>query len=389
MSAPSCKLLLKQMPCTLEELGQLIRECRLIVPRTLNPYGRKRAIIEYGDPEEAEKALKELLGLSTQLDKPLCVSFFGPRGGGAASNKSTQTKPGASESQKQEEIDKYVRKLYACNNECDFTQPPPPYLSYSYPPINADIVSAISQHLFKNKRFYNQVLHLMNRMNLEPPFQKRSPGFIAQSYEKEVATQTEDLPSDPESELDSDDGMEARQGKRQRLMLPETSEELRQKTFKRTRQMLQQAISHSNPSFSEKKTPAQAPTFSAPRIQLKLPESLNPKPPQTDTEKRLSVSELQELPVYKNYQVGEPSNKLYIKNLDKSVDEQQLRKLYSKYTPASQLDIKVMQQGRMKGQAFVTFLEGYRADGIARALSETNGLVWKQKPMIVCYGKQH
>ncbi|XP_070135083.1 uncharacterized protein Snp isoform X3 [Drosophila bipectinata] len=231
----------------------------------------------------------------------------------------------------------------------------------------------------------------MNRMNLEPPFQKRSPGLIAQSYEKEVATQTEDLPSDPESELDSDDGVEARQGKRQRLMLPETSEELRLKTFKRTRQMLQQAISHSNPSFSEKKTPAQAPTFSAPRIQLKLPESLNPKPPQnqTETEKRLSVSELQELPVYKNYQIGEPSNKLYIKNLDKSVDEQQLRKLYSKYTPASQLEIKVMQQGRMKGQAFVTFLEGYRADGIARALSETNGLVWKQKPMIVCYGKQH
>ncbi|XP_017096746.2 3'-5' exonuclease Snipper isoform X1 [Drosophila bipectinata] len=108
MSAPSCKLLLKQMPCTLEDLGQLIRECRLIVPRTLNPYGRKRAIIEYGDPEEAEKALKELLGLSTQLDKPLCVSFFGPRGGGAASNKSTQTKPGASESQKQEEIDKQL-----------------------------------------------------------------------------------------------------------------------------------------------------------------------------------------------------------------------------------------------------------------------------------------
>ncbi|KPU76601.1 uncharacterized protein Dana_GF13284, isoform B [Drosophila ananassae] len=108
MSAPSCKLLLKQMPCTLEELAQLIRECQLIVPRTLNPYGRKRTIIEYGDPEEAQRALKELLGLGAQLDKPLCVSFFGPREGGAAPNKSTQTKPGASDSQKQEEIDKQL-----------------------------------------------------------------------------------------------------------------------------------------------------------------------------------------------------------------------------------------------------------------------------------------
>ncbi|KAH8320470.1 hypothetical protein KR067_004210 [Drosophila pandora] len=388
MSAPSCKLLLKQMPCTLEELAQLIRECRLIVPRTLNPYGRKRTIIEYGDPEEAQRALKELLGLGAQLDKPLCVSFFGPREGGAASNKSTQTKPGASDSQKQEEIDKYVRKLYACNNECDFTQPPPPYLSYSYPPINADIVAAISQHLLRNKRFYNQVLHLMNRMNLEPPFQKHSAGPIAQRYAKEEATQTEDLPSDPESELESDDGAEARQIKRQRLMLPEASEQLRQKTFKRTRQMLQQAVSQSHPSCSEKKTPAPAPALSAPRIQLKLPESLNPRRLQPETEKRLSISELQELPVYKNYKMGDPSNKLYIKNLDKSVDEQQLRQLYSKYTPAAQLDIKVMQQGRMKGQAFVTFLEGYRPEGIARALGETNGLVWKQKPMIVCFGKQ-
>ncbi|KAH8401015.1 hypothetical protein KR009_002437 [Drosophila setifemur] len=390
MSAPSCKLLLKQMPCSLEELAQLIQECKLIVPRSLNSYGRKRALIEYGDQQDAQKALEQLQGLSEQLDKPLSVSSFGPKTQQSAPNKSTQTKPAATESprnpgqkeqQQQQEIDKCVRRLYACNNHCDFTQPPPPYLSYSYPPINTEILSGISHCLLENSRFYTQVLHLMNRMNLEPPFKKRSSGLGIHHLKKNVSTQTEELPSESESELESEDEGRA---KRQRL-LPPKSEETKEKVLKRTRQMLQQAASQG--SHSHTKQANAAPTFSAPKIELKLPQNLIPA--SLKPEKRLSTAELQDLPVYKNYRMGEPSNKLYIKNLDKSVDEQQLRDLYSQFTAASSpLDIKVMQQGRMKGQAFVTFLQPIEPDVVAKALSETNGLIWNQKPMIVCYGKQ-
>ncbi|XP_033156755.1 ERI1 exoribonuclease 2-like isoform X2 [Drosophila mauritiana] len=95
MSALSSKLLLKRMPCSLEELAQLIRECKLILPRSLNTYGRKRVLLEYSDPEEAAKALEQLQVLSESLDKPLCISVFGPRptsGAPSASSKSTQTK---------------------------------------------------------------------------------------------------------------------------------------------------------------------------------------------------------------------------------------------------------------------------------------------------------
>ncbi|KAH8355630.1 hypothetical protein KR200_008629 [Drosophila serrata] len=406
MTVQSSKLLLKQMPCSLEELAQLIQECRLIVPRTLNSYGRKRALLEYGDAHEAAKALEQLQGLSEQLDKPLSISAFGPRANPAAGqcNKATQTAKeaaaagGAEKKDQEPEINKYVRRLYACNNHCDFTQPPPPYLGYSYPPINPEILARIGQQLQVNKRFYNQVLHLMNRMNLEPPFQKRSSSVLLIKNHQNVATQTEVVPSDTESELESDDDQLEETGKtkakRQRLLPTVASE----KILKRTRHMLQQAAAQQGGTHSNSQTETPKATFKASKIELKLPETLTPiatkpKIPVTHfsscLEKRLTANELQALPIYKNYKLGEPSNKLYIKNLDKSVDELQLRELYSRFTAATNLDIKVMQQGRMKGQAFVTFLnEANASEVIAQALSETNGLVWHLKPMIVCYGKQ-
>ncbi|XP_033156754.1 U11/U12 small nuclear ribonucleoprotein 65 kDa protein-like isoform X1 [Drosophila mauritiana] len=406
MSALSSKLLLKRMPCSLEELAQLIRECKLILPRSLNTYGRKRVLLEYSDPEEAAKALEQLQVLSESLDKPLCISVFGPRptsGAPSASSKSTQTKAAGNGGAVSglPDIDKYVRRLYACNNQCDFTQPPPPYLSYSYPPINGEILARIGQSLQTNPHFYNQVLHLMNRMNLEPPFEKRPNGLMVQMRLQHVGTQTELIPSESESELESDDG-EQKLAKRQRLLLAPASEEARAKTLKRARQMLQQAAhlaSHAKPKLT-----VQKPSFDAPKIDIKLPEtlvppSINPERRESisqpesgastsKSERRLSTSQLEALPVYKNYKTGDPSNKLYIKNLAKTVDEQQLRDLYAKYTAASNLDIKVMQQGRMKGQAFVTFLDANNPEIIAQALNETNGLLWHDKPMIVCYGKQ-
>jgi len=227
----------------------------------------------------------------------------------------------------------------------------------------------------------------MNRMNLEPPFEKRSSGLMVQNHHQSVGTQTEVMASESESELESEDE-EQKRAKRQRVLsAPASSEKIHAKILKRTRQMLQQAAQQA--STSNPKQDIQKPTFDAPKIELKLPESLRPKAQATSKpEGRLSSSELQALPVYKNYKTGEPSNKLYIKNLDKSVADQQLRELYAKYTAPEHLDIKVMQQGRMKGQAFVTFLRPNEPEVIAQALAETNGLLWHNKPMIVCYGKQ-
>ncbi|XP_030572905.1 U11/U12 small nuclear ribonucleoprotein 65 kDa protein [Drosophila novamexicana] len=396
MSIATSKLLLKNMPCSMLEFAQLIQEANLIIPRSLNAFGRRRALLDYADAEEAQSALEQLLGLNEILDKPLRVSSFGPRSNDSTkpklANKSTQATAQAqtADASSQPEIKKYVQKLYARNNQCDFMQPPPPYLRYAYPPINADILAAIGNTLKNDKRFYVQVLHLMNRMNLMPPFGHRPAGLhLPAQQSQSVTTQTEVLQSESESELESDEEHKQQQ-KQPKLKRPAESAVLEQYR-KRARQMLQVAASEPGKSAAVKEN-MDVPAIAARKIELKLPTTL-PVVNQLPAE-RLSSEQLQELPVYKNYKVGEPSNKLYIKNLDKSITESQLRTLYAQYAPAESLDIKVMQQGRMKGQAFVTFLDSNNQTAaaaavvVAKALTETNGLLWHQKPMIVCYGKQ-
>ncbi|KAH8299488.1 hypothetical protein KR044_001805 [Drosophila immigrans] len=392
MTAVTSKLMLKSMPCTMSEFGELIKELSLITPRSLNAFGRRRMLIEYADAAEAQTALEQLLGLSDILDKPLRVCPFGPKDQSEAgskpstANKCTQAsaaKSGnknSSSSTSQPEINKYVQKLYASNNECDFLQPPPPYLRYAYPPINADILAAIGDTLLSDKRFYTQVLHLMNRMNLPAPFAPRTSGLRLQrqSQSQSVATQTDVLASESESELESDvEPNQQKQLKRPAVSL--VPEQYR----KRARQLLQQAASQ---PIKATVIQEQTETHKA-KIELKLPTVLPTADEELPTE-HMPLEQLETLPVYKNYKRGEPSNKLYIKNLDKSITETQLRAIYARYAPAESLEIKVMQQGRMKGQAFVTFLQAESAVVVAQALVETNGLLWQEKPMIVCYGKQ-
>lgn len=52
-----------------------------------------------------------------------------------------------------------------------------------------------------------------------------------------------------------------------------------------------------------------------------------------------------------------------------------------------------MQHGRMKGQAFITFTADHipahdLQEIVSQALESTNGLVLREKPMVVCFGKQ-
>lgn len=51
----------------------------------------------------------------------------------------------------------------------------PFHLSYLYPPPNPDIIQNICHTLIAVPKFYVQVLHLMNRMNLPPPFGPVTP----------------------------------------------------------------------------------------------------------------------------------------------------------------------------------------------------------------------
>lgn len=52
--------------------------------------------------------------------------------------------------------------------------------------------------------------------------------------------------------------------------------------------------------------------------------------------------------------------------------------LYSRY------EVRLMQEGRMKGQAFITLQNAVQAK---MALDETNGYILKDKPMVVQFAK--
>ena len=105
---------------------------------------------------------------------------------------------------------------------------------------------------------------------------------------------------------------------------------------------------------------------------------------------------------FPNYKEGDASIKLYIKNIAKSVTQEQLSTLFQECnvdTYAKQIKsmkrgyllmtyivlfrpetVDLKTKGRMRGQAFVTFAT---IDSASRALSHIHGLVLENKPLIV------
>ena len=90
--------------------------------------------------------------------------------------------------------------------------------------------------------------------------------------------------------------------------------------------------------------------------------------------------------LYRNYERGSPSQRLYIKNVNsKQVDERILHSIYDRYSgQSSPVDIRLLRDGKMKGQAFVSFASIELA---SRALEETNGFVLYEKPIIVQFAR--
>ncbi|XP_040921187.1 RNA-binding region-containing protein 3 isoform X2 [Toxotes jaculatrix] len=105
---------------------------------------------------------------------------------------------------------------------------------------------------------------------------------------------------------------------------------------------------------------------------------------------RLSRDEMKRMSVFKTYEPGEPTCRLYVKNIAKQVEEKDLKYIYSRYIdPSSEaernmFDIVLMKEGRMKGQAFVGLPSERSAE---KALRETNGYVLYDKPLVVQFAR--
>ena len=119
---------------------------------------------------------------------------------------------------------------------------------------------------------------------------------------------------------------------------------------------------------------------------------------------RLSVSELRQIPHFADYDPGDPTHAIYIKNLANSVDEIDLKRLFNRFQASNYTLLK----GRMRGQAFVTFygktfyntmtsilfwlchlmtisfLDKFLA---SEALNLVNGFNLKGKPMVIQFKK--
>ncbi|KAM5126746.1 RNA-binding region-containing protein 3-like [Callospermophilus lateralis] len=105
---------------------------------------------------------------------------------------------------------------------------------------------------------------------------------------------------------------------------------------------------------------------------------------------RISKEEMETLSVFRSYEPGEPNCRIYVKNLAKHVQEKDLKFIlgrfvdFSSETQRIMFDIRLMKEGRMKGQAFIG-LPNEKAP--AKALKEANGYVLFGKPMVVQFAR--
>lgn len=318
-------------------------------------------------------------------------------------------------------------------------------LHYIYPPLDENILRNINDALWSVPAFYTQVLHLMNKMSLPCPMtvgkknQITSIAFaisICMFLESmnihrstslmTVACQTDDTSlsqlvnmdtDDDESEID--DGEEEKRIKRRyrpilsassigRDVIPtieidmtidrdpmkkkHTIELKIPQTIDPTRIERHVTVASVNPSEGFGQFEPIQSTVSTISIDVQEKEPLPPLPlvPLEEIVKnRLNEEQLRLIDngrLYRNYQRGERSRRLYIKNLHpKNVDERILHSIYDRYrTDSTEVDIRLLREGKMKGQAFVTLPN---EDLATQALDDTNGYVLHEKPMVVQFAR--
>ncbi|KAM9713312.1 RNA-binding region-containing protein 3 isoform 2-T3 [Menidia menidia] len=358
-----------------------------------------------------------------------------------------------------------------------------PTLKYLYPPPSSGVLTNIIHALLSVPKFYVQVLHLMNKMNLPCPFgpiTARPPMFehphpaphfpmpppFPPNYPP-LPEEEMDLSSEEESEYESGDEDKERIVRLMGLVNQACKRPLRPKTSSKRKKpkikdllyapkpdtqgapVLQpsdvfeqqspagprkiefnisvpevgDAVEGSSPgqqpneegkasvqsltSADEERADTQAKAVVAegfgklyPSMQtseqqeecsdneLDLPSDVISR---KELEKgRLSRDEIKRMSVFKNYDAGEPTCRLYVKNIAKQTEEKDLKYIYGRYinpsseTERNMFDIVLMKEGRMKGQAFVGLPNEQSAE---KALRETNGFVLYDKPLIVQFAR--
>lgn len=80
----------------------------------------------------------------------------------------------------------FVQKLNSWTKLLDINYPPPVHLYYQYSPPTHQVLENICKAMINVPKFYTQVLHLMNKMNLPCPFTDNYPLQSNLTVEKEI-----------------------------------------------------------------------------------------------------------------------------------------------------------------------------------------------------------
>ncbi|ELT91761.1 hypothetical protein CAPTEDRAFT_191651 [Capitella teleta] len=108
-------------------------------------------------------------------------------------------------------------------------------------------------------------------------------------------------------------------------------------------------------------------------------------PPEVIATNRLSLDQIRGIPKFSDYQRGEPTETLFVKNLHPSVDEAELSSPFLSFQEEGEERIIFrLLCGRMKGQAFVRFPNTTSASA---ALNAINGFRLKDRPMIIQFAR--
>ncbi|XP_042381459.1 U11/U12 small nuclear ribonucleoprotein 65 kDa protein-like isoform X1 [Zingiber officinale] len=297
--------------------------------------------------------------------------------------------------------------------------PFPPHLEYAYPPPDGNILTNIVNALIAVPRFYTQVLHLMNKMNIPAPFRMAlptpplpppipaapPPSPPRPPTTTAMKSNLNDLSSE-ESEMESseEDAESSHRQKRRRqeaIVGPAVDRGVAHEDVGLKPVSL---VPKEIPVIRKKNPVLQIKVAPKPVLKETMEKDMCVKEPALDNEHfehsliatpqeiesgKLPPEEILSLPMFKNYSPGDPASVLYIKNLAKDVVVDDFYFIFGSLFGSIEaarvgLTIKLMQEGRMRGQAFVTFPS---VDLAQHALNLVNGYVFKGKPIIIQFGR--
>lgn len=249
------------------------------------------------------------------------------------------------------------------NPELGFHFPLSPSLEYLYPPPSPLIISNIAGALLAVPRFYTQVVHLMNKMNLPPPFgPELAPNAPAPSdvlepsqfrIEKGRAISRSLMSEEERQEEELMAGLDEKSRKRVREgmeILPEAVS-ISEEGEKVSKKKKGETVVHLKSKTERAPAPPAAVTAVGTAEARAEGQELEKEPEHAPTESaaltgeserfgvtddflqknKLSPEEIAANPKFSTkYNQGVPSNVLYARNLSKSVEEEELFALFGR-----------------------------------------------------------